>query len=413
MILVPNHLQRLSGNNYLIIICMLIFLSACSKKVIPTKPPEKPVAVEPVMPKVEEPVKKNIDHSVGLLLPFQLNSLNLKTSKKSDLSKADLAIDFYQGFKLGLDSISAGGHNYNLHVFDTRNQETQIVNLAMSESVKNSDLIVGPIFPDGIKTFSEFSDLGKVLQVSPLAASMPSEFNDPELVTINNSIDQHGRKIAEFISRQYKPELVQLILINTQKTEDARFSNYIKRYLNELSGSKFRIIERPNVIGIEGYLNSTKNNLILITSSERAFLLPAIDKLYNLKNQNYRIELFGHPNWIKARYLSPEKMQALNTRISASYFVNYKAQNVKNFVARYRDEFGREPSEYSFKGFDTAYYFGSLLEKYDKQYADFLVKEIYTGLHNEFRFVKDPKLGYFNTALILLRYQNFELQPVK
>ena len=413
MILVPNHLQRLSGNNYLIIICMLIFFSACSKKVILTKPPEKTVAVEPVIPKVEEPVKKNIDHSVGLLLPFQLNILNLKTSKKSDLSKADLAIDFYQGFKLGLDSISAGGHNYNLHVFDTRNQETQIVNLAMSESVKNSDLIVGPIFPDGIKTFSEFSDLGKVLQVSPLAASMPSEFNYPELVTINNSIDQHGRKIAEFISSQYKPDLVQVILINTQKTEDARFSNYIKRYLNEISGSKFRIIERSNAIGIESFLNSTKNNLILITSSDKTFLLPAIDKLYKLKNQKYRIELFGHPNWMKARYLNPEKMQALNTRISASYFVNYKAQNVKNFVARYRDEFGREPSEYSFKGFDTAYYFGSLLEKYDKQYADFLIKEIYTGLHNEFRFVKDPKLGYRNTALMLLRFQNFELQPVK
>ncbi len=413
MILVPNRQQRLSGNSYLIIIGMLIFLSACSKKVIPTKPAEKPEPVEIVVPKVEEPAKKNIDHSIVLLLPFQLNSLNLKTSRKSELSKADLAIDFYQGFKLGLDSVSEGGHNFNLHVFDTRNQETQIVNLAMSGSVRNQDLIVGPVFPDGIKTFSDFSDLGKTLQVSPLAASMPSEFNNPGLVSINNSIDQHGRKIAEFISSQYKPELVQLILINTQRTDDARFSNQIKRYLNELSGSKFRIIERPNAIGIETYLNPAKNNLIIITSSERAFLIPSIDKLYKLNNQNYKIELFGHPNWIKARYLSPEKMQALKTRISASYFVNYKAQNVKSFVARYRDEFGLEPSEYSFKGFDIAYYFGSLLEKYDKEYADYLIKESYTGLHSEFHFIKDPKLGYRNTSLMLLKYQNFSLQPVK
>jgi len=413
MILVPNHLQRLSGNNYLIVFCMLIFLTACSKKVIPTRPAEEPAPVEKPAPKVEKPVKMNIDHSIVLLLPFELNTLNLKTSRKSDLSKADLAIDFYQGFKLALDSLSSGGHNYNLQVFDTRNQETQIVNLAMSESVKNQDLIVGPIFPEGIRTFSEFSDLGKILQVSPLAASMPSEFNDPDLVSINNSIDQHSLKIAEFISNQYKPDQVQLILINTRKTDEARFSNYIKGSLLELSGSKFRIIERSTAIGIEDYLSTTKNNLIIIASSERAFLLPLIDKLYKLKNEKYRVEVFGHPNWIKARYLSPEKMQALNTRISASYFVNYKAQNVKNFVARYRDDFGLEPSEYSFKGFDTAYYFGSLIEKYGKQYADYLVKENYTGLHNEFRFVKDPKYGYRNIGLMLLRYQNFELQPVK
>jgi len=392
---------------------MLIFLTACSKKVIPTRPAEEPAPVEKPAPKVEKPVKMNIDHSIVLLLPFELNTLNLKTSRKSDLSKADLAIDFYQGFKLALDSLSSGGHNYNLQVFDTRNQETQIVNLAMSESVKNQDLIVGPIFPEGIRTFSEFSDLGKILQVSPLAASMPSEFNDPDLVSINNSIDQHSLKIAEFISNQYKPDQVQLILINTRKTDEARFSNYIKGSLLELSGSKFRIIERSTAIGIEDYLSTTKNNLIIIASSERAFLLPLIDKLYKLKNEKYRVEVFGHPNWIKARYLSPEKMQALNTRISASYFVNYKAQNVKNFVARYRDDFGLEPSEYSFKGFDTAYYFGSLIEKYGKQYADYLVKENYTGLHNEFRFVKDPKYGYRNIGLMLLRYQNFELQPVK
>ncbi len=413
MILVPNHPLQLSGNNFRIVLCMLIFLSACSKKVIPPKPIEKPAPIEIVVSEVEQPAKKNIDHSILLLLPFQLNTINLKTSQKGDLNKADLAIDFYQGFKLGLDSLSSGGHNYNLQVFDTQNHETRIVNLAMSGSVKNQDLIVGPIFPEGIRTFSEFSDLGKILQVSPLAASKPSEFNDPDLVSINNSIDQHGLKIAEFINKQYKPEDVQIVLINTQKTLDASYSGFIKRYLNELSGSGFWVIERPNFIGIEGYLSSTKNNLVLITSTDRAFLLPAIDKLYNLKHKKFRIELFGHPDWMKASYLNPEKLQALNARISASYFVNYNAQNVKNFVARYRDEFGMEPSEYAFKGFDTAYYFGTLIEKYDRQYPDHLVKEIYKGLHNEYLFVKDLKYGYRNTSLMLLRYQNFELQLVK
>ncbi len=413
MILVPNPPLQLSGNNFRILLCMLIFLSACSKKVIPPKPIEKPAPIEIVVSEVEQPAKKNIDHSILLLLPFQLNTINLKTSQKGDLNKADLAIDFYQGFKLGLDSLSSGGHNYNLQVFDTQNHETRIVNLAMSGSVKNQDLIVGPIFPEGIRTFSEFSDLGKILQVSPLAASKPSEFNDPDLVSINNSIDQHGLKIAEFINKQYKPEDVQIVLINTQKTLDASYSGFIKRYLNELSGSGFWVIERPNFIGIEGYLSSTKNNLVLITSTDRAFLLPAIDKLYNLKHKKFRIELFGHPDWMKASYLNPEKMQALNARISASYFVNYNAQNVKNFVARYRDEFGMEPSEYAFKGFDTAYYFGTLIEKYDRQYPDHLVKEIYKGLHNEYLFVKDLKYGYRNTSLMLLRYQNFELQLVK
>jgi ABC-type branched-subunit amino acid transport system substrate-binding protein len=413
MILVPNRLRLLSGNNFLILLSMLILLSACSKKITAPKPVDIPSPAERDIKKEIVPVKKKIDHSIALLLPFELNSINLKTAVRKDVAKADLAIDFYQGFKLALDSLITNGHNFNLQVFDTQSQETRVVNLAMASSVRSNDLIIGPVFPEAIKTFADFSELGETLQVSPLAASMPVEFNNPGLVTVNNTIDQHGQKIAEFIYLNYKPELVNLVLINTQKTEDAKFSSYFKSSLAKMSGGKFRIIERPTAIAIESYLDPAKNNLVIIASADRLFLLPTIDKLYKLVNQKYSIELFGHPNWIKAKYLSQEKMQALKSRISTSYFVNYKAQNVKNFIARYRDEYGIEPSEYSFKGFDIGFYFGGLLEKYGKDYADHLDDGVYQGLHTIFKFSRDPKLGYINRELILLRYNNFELQPVK
>ena len=413
MILVPNRLQLLSGNNTLCILCLLVFLSACSPKVVPVKRSEKKAPPAKDKPRVAEPVKKDMDHSIALLLPFELNTIKIETATRKDISKADLAIDFYQGFKLALDSLSDNGHNYKLQVFDTQDQETRVVNLARANSVRNNDLIVGPVFPDGISTFTEFSELGTSLLVSPLAAAIPSQFNNPNLVTVNNTIDQHGWKVADFITRNYKPEQVNIILINTQKTDDEKFSAPIRRYFKELSGSKFFITERPNSIGLETYLSPAKNNLILISSSDRIFLLPTINRLYTLSKEKYKIEVFGHPNWIKTKFLDVEKMQALNTRITASYFVNYKARNVKNFVSRYRDEYGFEPSEFAFEGFDIGYYFGRLLERYGKAYPNHLDDDTYLGLHNNFRFSKDPKVGYLNTELIILKYQGFELKPVK
>jgi ABC-type branched-subunit amino acid transport system substrate-binding protein len=413
MILVPNRLRLLSGNNLLIILTMLILFSACSKKIAAPKQIDVPSPAEIDKQKEIVPAKEKTDHSIALLLPFELNSINLKTAGRKEVAKAELAIDFYQGFNLALDSLSASGHNFKLQVFDTQNQETRVVNLAMANSVRSSDLIVGPVFPEAIKTFADFSELVGTLQISPLAASMPSEFNNPGLVTVNNTINQHGRKIAEFIHKNYRPEMVHIVLINTQKTDDAKLSSFFKSSLNQLSGGKFRITERPNAIAIESYLDPSKNNLVIISSSDRLFLLPAIDKLYKLVSQKYRIELFGHPNWLKAKYLSQEKMQVLKSRISTSYYVNYQSQNVKNFIARYRDEYGIEPSEYSFKGFDIGFYFGGLLVKYGKDYANHLDDTMYQGLHTNFKFSKDPKFGFINNELIMLRYNNFELQPVK
>ena len=413
MILVPNRLQLLSGNNSVLILCMLIFLSACSKKITAPKPVDIPSPSE--LEKQKEIVPLKTDHSIALLLPFDLNTINLKTATSKNIEKASIAIDFYQGFKLALDSLTARGHNFNLSVFDTQNLETRVVNLALANSVRSNDLIVGPIYPDAIKTFGEFADLGdKKLQISPLAASIPTDFNNPSLVTVNNTIDQHARKIAEFISSNYQAELVNIVLINTQKSDDAKFSNHFKINLSNISGDKFQITERATVIALEKYLVPTKNNLVIVTSSDRLFVMPTIDKLYNLvTKQKFKIEVFGHPNWLKANYLNQEKMQTLNSRISASFHVNYKSQSVKNFTARYRDEYGFEPSEYSFKGFDIGYYFGGLLEKYGNDYAKHLKEGVYRGLHTSFKFSKDPKTGYMNTELMMLRYRNFELQPEK
>ncbi|WP_276347483.1 ABC transporter substrate-binding protein [Daejeonella sp. JGW-45] len=416
MTLVPSRLLPLSGNRSVLILCLLVvaFISACSRKVAPVKPGN--VKVPPVQekPEKEPAVEKKLDHSIGLLLPFELNTINLKNAKAKDIGKADLAIDFYQGFKLALDSLSKNGHNYKLQVFDTQDQETRVVNLARAASVIDNDLIIGPVFPNALSTFSEFTDPdpSKII-VYPLAASLPAKVENPNLLMLNNTIDQHGWKIADYITRTYHPDQVNIVLVNTKKTDDEKFSAPVRKYISGLSKGKFQITERPNAIGLQSYLNVSKNNLVIISSSDRVFLTPTIDKLYQLSRDNYRIEVFGHPNWLKATFLDGAKLQALKTKLSSSYFVDYKSPKVKHFIAHYRDEYGFDPSEFAFKGFDTGYYFGRLLEKYGNNYARHLTEESYKGLHNDFRFSKDSKAGYSNDNLMLLTFRGLELQPVK
>lgn len=413
MTLVPSPLQPLSGNKYLLILSMLIFLSACSKKIKTTPTIVSPPQVEVQKPQEPEAPKKPVVHSIALLLPFELNKIKLNTSDKKELSKADLAIDFYQGMKLALDSLSQSGHHFNLRVFDTQNQETRVVNLAMANSVKSNDIIIGPVYPEEVKSFAEFAELQNIMQVSPLAASLPAGFKSSKLIVVNNSLEQHARKIAEFITKNYKPELVNIVLLNTQKSDDSRFSTYLKKGINETGANRFRIIERPNAIGIEKFLQPAKNNLVLVSSSDRLFVVPTIDRLIKLKGEKFRIELYGHPNWIKARYLTHTKLQALNTRITSSYHVNYKQENVKNFIRRYRLEFNLEPSEYAFKGFDVGYYFGGMLARFGKDYQGHLTEAVYPGLHANFRFRNYADKGFVNTELMLLEYRNFELQVLE
>jgi hypothetical protein len=390
----------------------MLVLGACSPKVRTPKP-ETSKPVEKEKPADKKPIKKFTQASVSLLVPFKLDELNLKTATKADIEKFAMPIDFYQGFKLGLDSAAAQGLNFKLNVFDTQDDNAHISLLYKNERFKQSNLIIGPVFPDGLKFISSYAKENNATIVSPLAATDPAEFNNPNLVSVVNNIGLHGKKIGSYIFKNFNPTSTIVVLINPKKTEDEAFAAPIRNYFQ--ANTKFIVQEYASAYTFETKMIKGKQYAVIVTSSDRAFVLPTIEKLAKLKNLptgGYAINLFGHPNWVKQNYPA-DKLQDLNTIISSSYKIDYKSSNVVTFIKKYRYKYGFEPGEYAFKGFDVGYYFGRLLVTYGEDYKDYIVKDRYKGLHNNFSFIHDEKLGYINTSLMLLKYKNFALNIVE
>lgn len=397
---------------YWLPVLFMLILGACSPKVRTPKP-ETNKPAEKEKPADKKPIKKFTQASVSLLVPFKLDELNLKTATKADIEKYAMPIDFYQGFKLALDSVAAQGLNFKLNVFDTQDDNAHISVLYKNERFKQSNLIIGPVFPDGLKFISNYAKENNAIIVSPLAASAPAEFNNPNLVSIVNNIGLHGKKIATYIAKNYNPANTIVVLINPKKTEDEQFAAPIRNYFQ--TSTKFVVQEYASAYAFETKMIKGKEYAVVLTSSDRAFVLPTVEKLYKLKHLatgGYNINLFGHPNWVKQNYPT-DKLQDLNTIISSSYKIDYKNSAVVAFIKKYRYRYGFEPGEYAFKGFDVGYYFGKLLSTYGADYRDYLIKDKYKGLHNNFSFIHDEKLGYINTSLMLLKFKNFALDLVE
>ncbi|PWS26722.1 amino acid ABC transporter substrate-binding protein [Pedobacter yonginense] len=405
--------MRFKNTAWFFVLAILV-LAACSPKVRTVKrEEEKPIEKE--KPAEKKPIKRFSQANISLLIPFKLNEINLKTATKAEVEKYAMPIDFYQGFKLGLDSVAASGLNFKLNVFDTQDDNAHIASLYSNDRFRKSNLIVGPVFPEGVKYISNYSKLNNAVVVSPLAASHPSEFDNPNLVSVVNNIDLHGKKIATYIAKNYSPTNTIIVLINPKKTEDEQFAAPIRNYFSNQSSTKFVVQEYASAFTFETKMIKGKQYLVIVTSSDRAFVSPTIDKLYKLKNLptgGYNINLFGHPNWVKQNYPT-DKLQGMNTIISSSFKVDYRTPAVVSFIKKYRAKYGFEPGEFAFKGFDVGYYFGKLLSNYGEDYLNYITKEKYKGLQNSFSFIHDEKLGYINTSLMLLRYKNFALNVVE
>lgn len=398
--------------NYRVLIFFLLcsIFIACSPKV--RKVPVPPVKNIPKENKSNVEVKsipKFTEAAISILIPFKLDKLNLEAATKAQVERADMAIDFYQGIKMGIDSAASFGLNFKVNIFDSEDDNSQLLALTKKDALKNSNLLIGPVFPEGIKYLTNFAISNDLPLVSPLSASKPSEFNNPKLISIVNHIDLHSEKIAAYIGSKY--DIV--VLINPKKTEDEEFASPIREFLKQKHPSLI-VQEFTSAYAFETRMIKDKKYAIVVCSSDMPFVTPTIDKLAKiskLRASDYELNLFGHPSWIKQNY-NVEQLQTLNTIISTSYLVNYKDSNVIGFIKKYRANFMFEPSEYSFKGFDIGFYFGKLIAKHGKNYIDFITKDKYKGLHNSFNFAYNPANGFYNKDLMLLQYKNLTLNLI-
>jgi hypothetical protein len=405
----------LSGSKLLIFIAFLSFLASCSvlqpKAPKPSAPkPEKPIEPKPTK---EEPVKK-VEVSVNkimLLLPFQLNKMNENNPSRADVKRAEMPLDFYQGFKLAVDNLAKEGKSFQLNVVDTRDDVNETNAIARSSDVQSADIIIGPIFTKEISAFAGAAKLRYSLQISPLAASAPSVFNVSNLVSLSSPIDQHANGLAEYLNEKIRTN-DKIIIYNTEEDEGKKFLIPLVKRIKELNQGRIEIIEISDLADLEGKMTERGRNYFITALLNKFAVDGMLGKLVDLKNAfGYEIQLVGHPNWAKSSFQNAN-LKELNTIITASSHVGPSSNKVRDFQRQYREEFKIEPSEFAYKGFDTGYFFGSLLIKYGPEYPDALLKETYRGLQTNYKFEYNPKWGYVNTFIQILQFDGYQYQPI-
>lgn len=422
MISVRNRRPLLSGNKWLLLVGTALLAAACSPKVRPTvTAPVKtgPVAVKKKEEEKKAPEKKPVAPQVpaiAMLLPFSLDNLNTGAQyTAASLTRATLSLDYYQGFKLALDTLTAKGYNYKLQIFDTKDQPEEAHGMAYNPAIRTSDLIVGPVFPNGLQAFTSIlTGSGKSIPiVSPLSPASPATIKDQNLITVITPLEYHAWSAARYVNAHYKPK--KIFILKSGFSEENNYAEPFKKFADSLSKHKTKIIAytpiHGQLSGLIPQLSSTDENVMVIPATNQAFLMVTLRSLDTLAKK-YPITLIGHPAWAKFSYLKPDVLQRLKTHITATDKIDYKSQDIINFVLAYRQAYHTDPSEYAFIGYDEGMYFGNLLGE-NKDGLKKLDKNDFSGLLNKYQFVKKPGLGWINTHANILQYDNFELKKVE
>lgn len=380
--------------------------------------------------------------NISLLLPLlpdkaDLDSSELAANENGSVekinesekisSRAHNFLDFYQGFLLAIDSLKRDGLSLNLSVYNTSRNVDESKKLLTEKGVKESDLIVGPVYPELLEPFANFSRENRINIISPLSHNDALLKGNPFYFQVNPSLFVQFDEFASKVDFCSDKNLMVVCEDDSSKLEinnnyKSLIANRIKQCENSESIHFKEIKYKPGGVTAEikakinQSMNEVKENVIIIPSENEAFVSDFLSHLFALTTYyNYKVKVYGFPKWQKFRNVPIDYFYRLNIHLFTPYYVDYSQKDVKRFVDDYRHYYRSEASQYSFQGYDIGLYFLKALKKYGVDFKYCLPSFEVDLLQSNYRFVQQSSVdGFDNKSVFLINYtQDFDIVLVK
>jgi len=103
-------------------------------------------------------------YTVSVMFPFLTSTLDPSPGKKQN----QIMLDLYEGMRLANDSLRNQGIKIDLLAYDTDRSAETVKKLLQTEEIRNTDLIVGPLFRDEVRPVLNFSQTNQTNMFNPV-----------------------------------------------------------------------------------------------------------------------------------------------------------------------------------------------------------------------------------------------------
>ena len=332
-------------------------------------------------------------YSVSVLFPFVVNTLRPNTSRKPN----QFVLDLYEGMELAVDTLAKQGIKISLRAYDTERSVEKLKTILGTNELKNTDLIVGPLFQEENNVVQEFSSVNQINLFNPIS-------NNSDLIAENfygflfqPSYETLGDHAAQFLANDQKNKIC-MVFYGESKRDSVLATSFLKR-----AGETQMKILRTERVSKEG---SRKIIDILATPTEFdefkypiQFTLPkdSVDCIYvasddpliytkvisSVETRADSVTIIGSENWLDQSAVDYEKYQALDIVLTGPNFTASDNRWYQAFQRKFSKTHGRTSSasaysNYAKLGYDFMLFVGNALKKHGVYFQEALKKEAWT-----------------------------------
>ena len=356
---------------------------------------------------------------VSLVLPLRLHKVrsndstfNLKKLIKKE-KLMNLALDFYSGAQMAIDSVKKLGIDVKLNVIDTEYDTDKIANKKRMEEIistgfEDEETIIGPLMPGNVTKLTLGLSDENVMILAPYPVR--SGYKSANLIQTAAPEEQQRQKMTQFLEKYAVDK--QIIIVSDTTATTVTNSLLLKFPLAKVIMARKGGLLIPK--DFNGILKTDKENLVII-ESKKAGLVATVISILEAKLIKYKITMAT----------TSSKKQFDNSAIDNRYKtkLNFHFPSIEKtiafdredeFLKLYKNTYGQAPNKYAIRGFDLT--FDAILRKTNKEDIATIFSEIgkTSYLENQFNYVKNISGGYTNNAVYILRYtEDFKIEEVK
>jgi tetratricopeptide (TPR) repeat protein len=358
-----------------------LFDSVIEQFQLPRKPFEDAAANKPVF---------RDQYHVSVLFPFLAASLEPSPNKKQN----QLVLDLYEGMRMANDSLRKEGIKINLLAYDTERNpndleksKSVVRNLLETTELKNTDLIVGPLFPEEMKMVQPFSEKYQINMINPV--SFNSEFvrQNPNAMLFQPSLETMAVRSAELLNEKLRNRKC-IVMYGDRSRDSVLAVNFAARakdlgmtvvwsekFTKETAHRIITMLATPTEF--DEFKNPTQFKMAL--DSVGSIFVASDDPLIytkvisSVETRGDSLVIVGSESWLDNTSVDLTKYERLHILLMAPTFTPLKHPAYMNFRRSYIRSHGSFPSQYmnyTKLGYDFMMFTGRALNKYGVYFQD-------------------------------------------
>jgi tetratricopeptide (TPR) repeat protein len=347
-------------------------------------------------------------YSVSVLFPFQVNTLEPTLARKRNQS----VLDLYEGMKMAVDTLGKMGVNISLRAYDTDRNPEKIKSILELDELRQTDLLVGPLFQEENDPVQEFSRKYKINLFNPVTNNFDLVSDNPYGFLFQPSLETLGEQSAKFMGEFLKRKTCMVFMGNTSRDSVLAMSflnaaldtdlkiTQIKGFTKESSSEILKILATPTEFDEFKYptqFTLPKDCLggIFVASDDPLIYTKVIS---SVTTRGDSILILGSESWLD-QTSDYEKLNALGVVMFSSNFTPPDNALYKAFIRKFIRIHGRTSStlpftDYAKIGYDFMLFAGTLLKKHGVYFQHGLNKSAIPGYLTEgydFQYSRDNR----------------------